>query len=122
MITPPRTNYKPRRCVTNAHVWHALCDCGDAAICLRCGTGQGTVPCACQANSGVTIPRCHCCGRPLAPVARHGAWCDACVDGLLIDATLLSAGDREAIGATVAWLFDKGCLTLARFVGRGRDE
>lgn len=48
MIDPPRRDYTPRACVANHHAWHALCGCGDAKVCLRCGVGVGTVPCACM--------------------------------------------------------------------------
>lgn len=48
MIEPPRKGYVFRACVTSAHKWHALCACGASAVCLRCGIGQGAIPCACQ--------------------------------------------------------------------------
>ena len=61
-------------------------------------------------------PRCACCDRPLSLVARFDGWCENCVNGLLVDANLLRAGDRQEIGANVAWLLDRGCLTLARYI------
>lgn len=43
-------------------------------------------------------------------------WCEHCTRGLQQDAALLRSGDRDEIGAHVAWLLDRGCLTLARYV------
>ena len=48
MIDPPRKGYTPNACANNRHTWHPLCDCGTTRICLRCGFGYGSVPCACQ--------------------------------------------------------------------------
>lgn len=48
MIEPPRKGYTPRSCAANRHTWHALCECGDARVCLRCGVGVGAIPCQCQ--------------------------------------------------------------------------
>jgi hypothetical protein len=29
-----------QRCVTNTHAWQALCACGKAKVCRRCGAGE----------------------------------------------------------------------------------
>ena len=60
--------------------------------------------------------RCACCDRPLSPVARVGAWCLGCTQGLQTDARLLRSGDRDEIAANVAWLLDRGCLTWSRYI------
>ena len=39
---------RPLKTCANRHTWHALCGCGDARVCLRCGVGAGTIPCACM--------------------------------------------------------------------------
>jgi hypothetical protein len=48
VIDPPRRNYILRACAANHHAWHALCECGGAKVCLRCGVGAGTIPCQCM--------------------------------------------------------------------------
>ena len=63
------------------------------------------------------MPRCACCDRPLGEFGARD-WCEGCLDGLLTDARLLRSGDRDAIGANVDWLRDRGCLTLAQYVTR----
>jgi hypothetical protein len=62
------------------------------------------------------MERCVCCARPLSIVARYGDWCHNCLNGLILDANLMRAGDKDELGMTVSWLLDKGCLTLSRFV------
>jgi len=49
-------NWLPRQCVANAHKWTALCACGKARVCRRCGVGEGAIPCACgRANEGFKL-------------------------------------------------------------------
>lgn len=47
-LPPPRAAFVPRACVANRHTWHPLCQCGHAAVCLRCGVGMGAIPCQCM--------------------------------------------------------------------------
>lgn len=53
MITldPPRKGYLLRACAAGRHAWHALCRCGVARVCLRCGVGEGSIPCRCMKGS-----------------------------------------------------------------------
>jgi hypothetical protein len=48
VIEPPRKGYIVHACAANRHAWHALCACGAARVCLRCGVGTGAIPCRCM--------------------------------------------------------------------------
>jgi len=41
-------NWLPRKCAVGNHTWQALCTCGKARICRRCGVGEGAIPCDCK--------------------------------------------------------------------------
>jgi hypothetical protein len=71
-------------------------------------------------------PRCHCCDRPLSPVAQFDGWCDTCAGAVLSDVLSLRDGTPAVVGVRVAMLHDWGCEAMVSavvgtipFAGRG---
>ena len=62
------------------------------------------------------MERCACCDRPLSSPFKYGGWCEGCMDGLLRDVNMLTAGTPDDVRVMAAILLDRGCITLAHYV------